>query len=114
MSKIVLTADTETNEISVKVDGENYDNVQYASLSLYTPYGEDEAELMCCINLGDEEVGGLTKRTMIATANTKEAKALKNDTKAEILMQDSKLIIARMQKSIGEIVAKMLTSGNKK
>ena len=72
------------------------------------PCGENECELYCNICLEDEEKGDITKRVMICTAASKEAQDIKSNAKAEIISQNEDIIVAKVPKSMAEIVGSVL------
>lgn len=70
MAKLSITLDTETNNISVSVDGVAVDNVSYVSLSNYASYYyEDEGKPNYHFSVETaEKVGDVCKRTTLCAS----------------------------------------------
>jgi hypothetical protein len=112
MATVVITADTETGEIEVDIDGEEYSDVNYASVMTYKNY-DDEEGVSVTISLEPEKVSHLTKRVNISTANTNEAKQAIADQTAEFITKDKSIIKFNSMDNLSDAIAKMLGRNKK-
>src|SRR6478735_6131140 len=80
MAQIVINADTETDSLTVTVDGREITDINAISIYLSPSCGDsDEKEL--CINISSsvkDKESGLRTYTTLMAADTHEAETLKN------------------------------------
>lgn len=77
MSKVVITVDSETNELSVSVDGVNVENVNSASVSRYMNYYEpDEGPEVHVYIASDDKVGDMKRTTYLMCKESSQSQEL--------------------------------------
>jgi hypothetical protein len=75
MAKITVVADTESQEITVDVDGQVQDNVSSASFSLYDSYERPgRKEMSVSITMREDQDNGVTKLTHLYAKDSKEGR----------------------------------------
>src|SRR5689334_23360599 len=104
MAKVVITADTETGDITAKVDGEAFENINYVSICAYEDMDEEPC-VSVSLTLEPEKVSNLTKRVNISTANTNDGKEAIAQNKAEFITKDKHIIKYSDQSSLSESIA---------
>lgn len=113
MSKITISADTETGMVTCKVDDETFTDVRDISLYVYTDTN-DEDEISLQIGMKPEKINHITKRVYLSTANTKEGKAAILENKAVFATKDKSIVKFEENISLSDSIAKMLQYNNKK
>ena len=114
MSKIVITIDTEEKSISAKIDDTTYDDVEGLSIYKYIPYNEDEVGLEFSMSLNDVKYGDITKRTVICLSKSTAGQKILAENQSSIITNKDGIIVAKMPKSLGELVGNILKNKKSK